>query len=303
MPTTIKYPRDTAIGTSLTDWVYSTTNSPRTCTSELSKSVSAMVDSGSLTPVSGLTVKNSVGVSVTVWETGLAGVGLALTASVKDCGMTAFINVPGWVAGCMRPGGTYTLTLQTQLGAKYVVTGPMSPGKIEPKRVAKQLPTFGQIGKQDENYYLYYNLTATTIDAPACTTPNVTVALGNQSADTLLDAGSTTSPVSFTLNVNNCAKDINTIKYKLYSAQAQATLPGVIGPSSSSTSTGIGVKLMKPDGSAVPIDGTKMDVSGYNTTVGGNLTIPLKAAMYRLSSKRPTAGTLSAEVEFTMYYE
>jgi major type 1 subunit fimbrin (pilin) len=302
MPTSIRYPRDTAVGTPLTGWMYSTTTASRQCTSQAAKPVSAMVDQGTLTKVSNLTVKNESGVSVSVWQTSLPGVGIAMTGRSRSCTLSGWGNVPKWQAGCTGTGAL-TIPLETQLGVRYVVTGRISPGSIEPQKVAKQLPTFDQVANYTEGYTMYYNLTKTTIEAPACVTPDVAVSLGKQQTGDFISAGSSTTPVSFSIKVNACDKDINTIKFSLTSALAQAALTGVVAATAESTSSGIGVKLMQPDGTAVPIDGSKLAVSGYDKTVGGNLTIPLKAAMYRISDTRPRGGTLKAEVQFTMYYE
>lgn len=303
MPTSLRYPRDTAVGTPLTAWAYSSTTVSRECTAAVNQGIAAMVDQGSLTKVADLKVTNETGVSVSVWETGLPGVGVAMTGRARDCNLRAWGDVPIWVGACGGVDNAETIPMQTQLGVRYVVIGPIKPGAVEPRKIARQLPTFGQIASYEEDFILYYSLTRTTVEAPACTTPDVAVSLGKQQVGDFMTVGSMTSAVSFSIAINSCDKDINSIKYALSSAQAQPAIVGVVGPNPVSTSSGIGVKVMRPDGTAVPLDGSKQTVSGYDAAVGGSLTIPLKAAMYRISTARPSGGTLQAEVQFTMYYE
>jgi major type 1 subunit fimbrin (pilin) len=299
--TSITLPRDTAIGTSLSDWVYSETTKT-VCTLTGSQTWTTMGVNG-LTD-SGTRVTNDAGTSIKVYKTNVAGVGIAIQGRFTLCSsMSGWydFNSAGWQSrGCNWTSAGGTHTIEAQIGVKYVVIGPMGTGDLNLSN-----PVYVNVSADstDPVASSYFDTTSTLTTALACTTPDVTVDLGKAQLSAFAHSGDMSAPVAFTVRINGCSKDMSTVKYKLTSAQAQPTLPGVVATTSTSTATGFGVKIMKPDGTVLPIDGTKLDVSGYAKDVGGNLSIPMKASMYRIDATTATAGTLKAEVQFTMYYE
>jgi major type 1 subunit fimbrin (pilin) len=144
-----------------------------------------------------------------------------------------------------------------------------------------------------------------TFTVGACTTPlNIPVTLAPVAANKFTGQGSAAGATSFNIDVNNCPPGLNTVSYQLDAAPSIASVNaanGVIGLNSSSTATGIALQLLDANGQPVAL-GAMRATTGYNRTMGGNFTIPLKAAYYQ-SGSRVTAGTVASQAVFTMSYQ
>jgi major type 1 subunit fimbrin (pilin) len=303
MPTKITTPRDTPSGTALSPWVHSTLAVSRTCTTTVhGGGAGTALAAPRLTKVSNLQVLNEEGVKVDVYETGVAGVGVAFTGRVNGCAMTGYQNL-GTYFNCVRGDPGLTIEIKSEVAAQYVVIGQVKAGVLDLNNPVRQVAILDSHPiSLDDTASRYYDLSATTFEGPACQTPDVTVSLGQQNINQFPQKGSSTPAVPFQIQVNHCDASLAAVKYKLTSAQALDTT-GVVGPSPASTASGIGVKVMDSDGAAIPLDGTVRDVTARYNAGGGSFSIPLKAAMYRYSETAPGAGTLVAEVQFTMLYQ
>lgn len=179
-----------------------------------------------------------------------------------------------------------------------VKTGPVSYGSI----AAANLPT---VRYDFDGTLVIYNASATgsvTISPAACSTPNVTVRLGEHKTSELSGPGSSTSATAFRIALNDCPAGMKTIKY-----QIDATTP-VLGASNSvvalnatSTATGVGVQLLDNEDRPFPL-GTPRTLSGYNAGTGGSYSVPLKARYYQTDTKT-TAGTANTGLTFMMNYQ
>lgn len=95
---------------------------------------------------------------------------------------------------------------------------------------------------------------------------------------------------------------MSSIKYQI-DATTTISNPsqGVVALNSSSTASGIGVRIT--DSNSLPIQyGNPYTLSSYLST-GGNYTIPLKAAYYRLGTTAIQPGSANTSVTFTMLYQ
>lgn len=148
-----------------------------------------------------------------------------------------------------------------------------------------------------------YNMTAVTFTQAACTTPDVTVALGKHSSTEFTGPGSTTSAVSFNINVNACPAGMNSVKYRIDPATTVVDQSrSVVALDKSSSATGVGIQLLKADGTtALPL-ATVTATTGYNATSGGNFQIPLMARYYQTGAS-VGPGPANTTMTFTMSYQ
>lgn len=137
----------------------------------------------------------------------------------------------------------------------------------------------------------------------SCITPNVTVPMGTHNKSELKGVGTGTAAVSFNLSLNSCPAGMNNIKYEIDPATTVvgSATNGVVTLDATSTATGVGVQLQNNAGTAFPL-GSLQTISGYNSTTGGNYTIPLKARYYQTGAT-VGPGTANTSMTFTMNYQ
>lgn len=150
---------------------------------------------------------------------------------------------------------------------------------------------------------------STQISISSCVTPDVIVDLGTWEASRLQEPGSTTPAVPFQVAIRACPPGLNGISYRFLSNEAQPEA-GVIGPKvARSSATGVGIRVSWPDDSPLLLsrlqDVIYVDGGGPvdDPGAGGDYALPLRASLYRLPTGALTPGTVTGELEFTMYYE
>lgn len=147
---------------------------------------------------------------------------------------------------------------------------------------------------------------------PACTTQDLTVAMGAHKSLGLTGIGTTTPAKLFSVSVacppgmRGAIAGAGAILVKIgdrFAAPTGVLMPaqGVIALDSSSTASGIGLQLK--DASAVPLEFEKLyALTGYNYKAGTNFAIALQAAYYQTGATvKP--GTANAVVTFTLNYQ
>jgi major type 1 subunit fimbrin (pilin) len=182
------------------------------------------------------------------------------------------------------------------LGVQVVVTGTVGNGSINASPTASQ-------GYGGATVSIVTIQTPITLNALSCTTPNVTVNMGNYLSSKFTGVGSTTSATSFNIALNSCPSGMNSIQYEI--DPTTTIVPGtgnsVVTLDSKSTAKGIGLQLLDSNGNPFAL-GTQVTFNGYNSSSGGNLTIPLKARYYQTGTP-VGAGSASTEMTFTMTYQ
>lgn len=323
MPVSITVPRDAPIGTVLTSWANTSATNYFTCTVTHSQAVGVVFKPVSMTK-SGIGVIAPGGPTVTVWDTNVAGVGIAIAVSdfETNCGFNNWFGLAPsnpdtdvqspWIGVASACNGTSTSGSQMLLGAKaemaLVKTGPITAGTVagnvlfQGAAVATPVSGAGAMYTLQPTGLLSFSTTPTNVIVAACTTPDVTVSMGTYKSSVFTGMGSSTNPVSFNVALNNCPAGMTKIQYQFDAPGGVTdTSNGVIALTAASTATGIGLKLMDSSNTALKFD-TRYQLSGYNTATGGSYTIPLKAAYYQTAAA-VTAGTANAVMTFMMTYQ
>ncbi|WP_235186609.1 fimbrial protein [Dyella japonica] len=331
MPASVAVPRDTPIGTALTGWISSptSTNWYTNCqtgpASAVSNSPKGLAYQAVGLSGSGKTYTNS-GVIYSLWETGVPGVGMAVSYEVYS---NAYCGGTGWQSwGDLKPGGgnsfgggvqqaisgwsTYApcgwanteaspMNMGGGIRAMLVTTGPVSPGVTNAGTLV-QAAGFNNYAINTDWPFVTFAFTSTQITVLACTTPDVTVPLGAHSRTELTGLNTFTAATSFNVSLNSCPASMNTIQYRidpvttvLNSAQSVVALDG------SSSATGVGVQLLDGNGAVMPL-ATYKTFSGYSKTTGGSYTIPFKARYYQTAAT-VGPGTANSAMTFTMLYQ
>jgi len=295
-------PRDTAVGSLLTSWFYSTSNSSLYSCTANNDAVGGRGAVASFTSATAISVSTpSGGGTVTVYQTNIAGVGIAVAGSIYNSysgwtswnGFTTTYGGPVWTP----LSGNYSVG--AQVAVALVKTGPVTGGVVPGSVVLNFAPyTSGgvQTGQRDT-----YAITPVTMVALACTTPDVTVPLGTHSPGEMASVGATTVAVGFNINLNNCPAGLNSIQYRIDPVTTVInTAQSVVALNSGSTASGIGVQLLNGAGTAAFPLKTYQTFSGYVKSTGGSYIIPFNARYYRTGTITP--GTANTSMTFTMQY-
>jgi len=313
MPSPVTVPRDAVNGTLLTAWISTpATNNYYSCTVSGSGSTGMLFEPLSMTK-SGMTVKGPTGVTYTVWNTNVPGVGIAIgiRSYVNGCQWQAWLDLgtpstlfpspwTGWVCnsnGSVTNGGQAQMAL-VKTGA--VTAGTMTGGVLFEGGSAQSTTGTYTVATASRKSF---SLSSTIINVSACTTPNVTVDMGSHMQSEFTGIGSTTKQaVAVNVAVNACPIGLNSILYEFdpVNAVLDAT-NGVLALSSGSTATGIGLQLKDSSGNALKYN-TKYTLTSYSSATGGSYTIPLTARYYQTAAK-VTAGSANAVLTFTMTYQ
>lgn len=313
MPAFASVPRDAVAGTLLSSWVSSpAVTNYYTCSVSGGTATGAEFQPLSLTP-SGVKVSNN-GVSTTVFNTNLPGVGIAIQVRTyaNGCSWQPWqdLGTPGSVPGAGSPppapwvgtncSANGSRTNGGQASVALVKTGSITAGTVT-GGVLFQAGSFIAPTMQS-GMYQSFTVTSTAVTVLSCTTPNVTVSMGSYPAATFNGSGSSSNPVGFNVAVNNCPAGMNKIQYSFDAPGGVVNVTnGVIALSSDSTATGIGLQLKDNSGNALKYD-TQYTLGSYVTSTGGSYTIPLTAAYYQTGTA-VTAGTANGVLTFTMTYQ
>jgi major type 1 subunit fimbrin (pilin) len=239
-----------------------------------------------------------------VYQTNLSGIGVKVVAPITNTGTPITLNPSLW-----QEQWSYLPNLSTGFSSAWqiqlVVTGPVTTGTLVlPPVLAESINSDSP--NSLVNQILFANLTisgSTNIVVVTCTTPDVTVNMGNHSASEMSGIGSTTSSTSFSIALNACPAGMPGIQYEI---DPITTIVGGLGNSvvtldGTSTASGIGLQLL--DGTGNPFTlGTPVTFSGYNSGTGGSYTIPLRARYYQTDSQiKP--GSANTSMIFTVKYQ
>jgi major type 1 subunit fimbrin (pilin) len=318
--------RDVPNGTVLGQWQkFNTGNLTFNCIVDSSSSANMVFQPVSLITPSGIKIAEPTnGTSVTVWNTNLAGVGIAVAvnASGGSCSTAyqdlASRNISGWTGTlCAGSGLGLNFRYAGLVEVALVKTGTIAAGTVNNLGTIFQATVATNVGgvvkvgpptaisNTSGSTFLWQYLmgSAPAVSVQACTTADVTVNLGSHQQSEFTGIGSVTkSPVGFNIAVNACPGGLTKIQYQFIPLNAVLDATnGVLALSSSSTATGIGVQLKDGSGAALKYN-TQYTLSGYNTTTGGSYTIPLTAAYYQTASS-VTPGSANAVLTFTLTYQ
>ncbi|WP_242468158.1 fimbrial protein [Burkholderia plantarii] len=316
----ITVPRDAPVGTVLSTWG-STPADPGyfSCTKDATGASGTGFEPVSLAK-SGLTIPAPDGVNLTVWNTNVASVGLAIE-------VRTYANVCGWTGwrDLGNPDTTYypspwagvpcngagTVTNGGQVRAAYVKTGPI-PGGAAPSVVMPgvALKAAAMTMQSSSNPYIpdlsiakSFAIMPAAIFVRACTTPDlVNVDLHTHWLSEFKGIGSATRPVSFSVALTNCPAGLAKIQYQFIPVTPVLDpANGVVALAIGSVATGVGLQLTDADGRALKYN-TTYTLAGYNPSAGGSYSIGLNAALFQ-TAETVTPGSVLGLMTFTLIYQ
>jgi major type 1 subunit fimbrin (pilin) len=313
-PSSVVVPRDAPVGTRLTGWIRAPGAAPRfwTCGSSGGATTTGWsYISYSLTSYAGIDVDG-----FRVYKTTVPGIGIAVKAwGIQQQDYSPYTIVNPWRAASLGVGDTgwgYWSSASQSLGyaiggavdAMLVKIGTVTPGVINRNLAFAQYPRgtgdehYGG-GGYDTNYYV----PQITITTASCTTPDISVALGDHTENELASIGSQTTPVKFNATIKDCPAGLTGVDYRFnfQGGTGFTAGQGLFGLLSSATAKGVQVKLMKDDGTTVVELDKWYPLSSYNKTLGGTYTVPLSAAYQRTGSIQ--AGSADTELIMMMQYK
>ncbi len=144
------------------------------------------------------------------------------------------------------------------------------------------------------------------IQVPTCNVApasvNKTVALPDVMANQFSGQGSTAGTTPFTLQLTNCPSNLD-VYITLDSTNAQAGVPGVIAPSGAGYASGIGVQILRSDGTT-PVIFCSANCTPVNTgsTSAGNYAINFFARYFQTGTTI-SAGPVRAIATYTLNYQ
>ncbi|WP_158253616.1 fimbrial protein [Chromobacterium alticapitis] len=225
-----------------------------------------------------------------IYETGVPGIGVQVLHLGSDV-------LP---YSSKLSGRTSYYLGSPQLTYQLIVTGQVSSGYVN----ASNLPGVSMVADTDLNVYNALPIGGVTITTQACSTPNVSVNLGQR---TLKDFAGINQPmkpaaVGFNIAVNNCPRGMNSIQYQVdATTQVLNDSAGVVALDAASSAGGVAIQLK--DGNGNPLQfGAQYPLSSYQSWRGGSYTIPLQATYYQIGS-RVTGGKANTSLTFTMVYQ
>lgn len=136
----------------------------------------------------------------------------------------------------------------------------------------------------------------------ACQTPDISVDMKKNSYSDFPAVGSTSKPVPFKFQINNCDAGMSAVSYTFKPASG-VTLQGsgtgqYLTLKNDSTASGVGIQLQYENGNNVPFN-TKTKFEGYSGA--GSYTVPMQARFIRTGKIK--GGTANSAVQFEMTYE
>lgn len=133
-----------------------------------------------------------------------------------------------------------------------------------------------------------------------CLTPNVSVPLETHKISEFGAIGSDSqNPKGFNIAIINCPAGIKTISISLMPTTVQLA-PGVMALDTTSTASGIGIKIMNRDGNTMSFN-TLYRINEYGGN-GGSFDFPMKAA-YTKTADKIVGGKANGSLTFTMTYQ
>lgn len=235
-----------------------------------------------------LTVQPQPVVGEGIYQTGVPGIGVRILNGIGTAMPT----------GQSLPAGPVSF-IGTEPVYQLVVIGPVGAGVIS----AAQLPSVRY--RLNRSLVIYHATTSGSVNIlqKTCQTPSVTVPLGTRSRNDFTAVGQPMKPsaVNFTIPVNACPAGMSGIQYRI---DPTTTIldgnKGLVALDSTSTATGVAIKLMTGAGRAQAFS-TWQTLTRYNPPTGGSYSIPLQAT-YVQTSTTLRSGTASTSLTFSMQY-
>lgn len=255
--------------------------------------------SGSMSMLAQYTNPLSTTGSASVYQTNVPGVGIKIVANYN--GTWPIGNPPTYWGDTVN---NYSGPAYFPFSLSIVVTGPVSPGTFTlANPVVSNYASASSTSLVNSVLLHTVTVSAFTVTARSCATPNVTVNLGNHPWSEFSGVGSTSSSTSFSIGLNGCPSGLNAVKYQI--DPVTAIVPGtgntVVTLNGDSTASRVGVQLLDGNGTPLPLS-SPLTFSGYSSGTGGNYTIPLKARYYQIAT--PVGpGAANAAMIFTMTYQ
>ncbi|MFZ0870727.1 MAG: fimbrial protein [Rhodanobacter sp.] len=306
VPASATIPPDLPVGSLIGGYTASVGNSTAaTCTAAFS---SPLVMSAEST-ISGGVVMAIGSTSYTMYPTGVSGLGVVLRFTGYLDGTTSYgseVSLTGTniyvTAASNSFGSVYSKTVGGMVRALFVKTGPIAAGSytLSSARIMDY-----KVTTDSDNYHsqLYFAATPFVVTAPTCTAADVTVPMGNNNSVTgFKGAGSRLGNQSFAIALT-CQAGSNSITYSLSpnNGALGPTTNGVARLTTTSSATGVGIRIANP-GTDTPVTfATNNTYSGYSGTAG-SYTIPLSASYVQTGSS-VTPGSANAGVVFTLTYQ
>lgn len=254
------------------------------------------------------------GLSHAVFKTNLPGVGIVFRFAVWDgenwttgtSALEAALMSPMMDVGPIRPLAPFSDDfLGIKLSAAFVKTGEDTTGSVD---LSYPFLEVWVAANDEEGHLAPVKTTLRASGSPhfidsTCEMQDINVALPSVSTRSLGEPGSTAGAVDFQLNLTNCPRGYSAIAYEMdapFGLRLDSAL-GVLGLDASATATGLGVQVRTRADDPVPL-GQRHAIEAYQSAVGGNVHIPLRAAYFQTSGTIG-AGSVSSSAVVTLWYQ
>ncbi|WP_082683275.1 fimbrial protein [Entomohabitans teleogrylli] len=321
--TTLDVPRDIGVGEAIGPWITVSTPGAWRCThrdeyQNIHPQMGVQVASPGHVAVQAIDVD---GVTYSAYSAGnmsLMGIGyvlrwrFTLNGQAKDwtaltSGREAFQSPDQLLTATDNNGAPWLLGVETQIRFVRTSTNTLINGhSIGMFYAALMRPVQvynGSINPGSDKISSTFFSNATYIaSGGTCTTPDVTVSMGDVSIYAFTGIGSTAAKTHFDLRFNSCPANMNSIDYSF-----AATTPildagnGVVALNASSTASGVGIQLMREENKAVSFN-ELYRLESYSSAYGGSYTVPMIASIYQ-TEKAIAAGSVRSAVTFTLNYK
>ncbi|MCP1172770.1 fimbrial protein [Ralstonia chuxiongensis] len=141
-----------------------------------------------------------------------------------------------------------------------------------------------------------------SVSTLSCKTPDVTVKMGDQNRVRHFNGvGTSLAPVNFSIALKECPEGLTKVSYLLKpNTQIVDAARSVVALDATSIAKGVGLQILDEGGKPAVLN-KKIAFSGYET-VGGNFSIPFKAA-YHQTAPVVEAGSANSSLTLVMSYE
>lgn len=272
-----------------------------TCTDKGATSPAGVYNNWSFQTL-GAGASSAVGSFDKVFATNVPGVGITfretstnkpINSTDSFCWAAPRVGDPCYqLPECPMPG-TCVLTIQGQL----IRTGSVTPGPLSGTVMNLSFYAFGATNGTNVGTITIGG----TVTSGTCSMRDMSVNLGNASSSTFRSIGDKSRTISNSDTVVNltCSSSTSSVTLAFSSATAADSSSGVIRSSASSTSSGIGIILMRQDGTSPLRFDRQFPVDLVGTSVGKTGSFPFTAAMTKLSDP-VVPGIVNGAVVVTM---
>ncbi|WP_196798787.1 fimbrial protein [Burkholderia diffusa] len=300
-------PRDTPVGTRITPFIgFQQSQSVWSC-SETTNAFLGPIYKPALTDSSQTYTEGAL--TYEVFNTNLAGVGLIM--EINSYAGTGWyptnytVGTVGWNFGgtYSKQGGFGNLPFGIGMNFAFVKTGAITPGQVTwSGPIANVAISERPITSISSPIIPISAVGNPTFNEAACTTQTtIPVDLKKHRVSEFTGPNSVTLQVPFSIALKNCPAGMNEIDYEIDpSTQTVDAQNAVVALDSTSTASGIGVQLLEGNGKPVALS-TPLIFSGYNSSTGGDYTIPFNARYYQ-TGPSVSPGQANTVMTFTISY-